>query len=98
MIVEHGVLDVRPGQEEAYETALAEALPFISSSPGFLSLRIVRGIESPSRYVLFVEWESVEAHIKGFRESPAYERWRELTHPFYEPAPQVEHFNLVASE
>ena len=81
MIVEHGVLDVRPGQEEAYEAALAEALPFISSSPGFLSLRIVRGIESPSRYVLFVEWESVEAHTKGFRESPAYERWRELTHP-----------------
>ena len=82
MIVEHGVLDVRPGQEEAYEAALAEALPFISSSPGFLSLRIVRGIESPSRYVLCVEWESVEAHTTGFRESPAYERWRELTHPF----------------
>ena len=96
MIVEHAIMDVIPGQEEAYEAALAEALPFISSSPGFRSLRILHGIESPSRYVLLVEWDTLEAHTEGFRGSPAFESWRALLHHFYEPFPVVEHFTIAA--
>jgi heme-degrading monooxygenase HmoA len=96
VIVEHVVLDVTPGQEDAYEAALAEGLPIISSADGFISLRMIRGIESPSRFVLVVEWESVEAHEVGFRGSEAYQQWRSLLHHFYVTPANVEHFTVIA--
>ena len=52
-------------------------------------------MESPSAYLLLVEWESIEAHTEGFRGSEEYEQWRSLLHHFYEPFPVVEHFLQV---
>ena len=36
MILEHALLNVKPGQSAAFETAMAEAAPLIAASPGFL--------------------------------------------------------------
>ena len=97
MILEHALLDVVHGQEAAFEQAFAEAKPIIASMPGFLSLRLERCMERPSRYLLLVEWERLEDHTEGFRGSPGYERWRELLHHFYDPFPVVEHYRTVAA-
>jgi heme-degrading monooxygenase HmoA len=97
MIREHAVLPVIPGQEQAFEAALREALPLIAGSPGFLRLSVSRGIESPGSYLLLVEWDSLAAHIEGFRGSPAYQRWRDLLHHFYDPFPDVQHFAEVVT-
>ena len=96
MILEHALLPVKAGQEAAFEAAFAEARPIIASMPGFISLALHRGIESPATYLLLVEWETVEHHEVGFRQSPEYQQWREVLHRFYEPFPQVEHFREVS--
>lgn len=96
MILEHALLPVRPGGEMEFEAAFALARPLIEASAGFIRLTLERGIESPSNYLLLVEWESVEAHQVGFRESAAYQEWRTLLHHFYEPFPIVEHFTRVS--
>ena len=96
MILEHALLPVRAGEEEAFEAAFAEARPIIASMPGFISLRLHRGVESSSTYLLLVEWETVEHHEVGFRQSPQYQQWRALLHHFYEPFPVVEHFHEVS--
>jgi len=95
MVLEHAVLNVKPGEEAAFEAAFGEAKALIAAADGFGSLRLVRSLEQPSRYVLLVEWASVEAHTEGFRGSPAFDRWRALLHHFYDPAPVVEHFTSV---
>ena len=95
VILEHALLHVLPGREEEFEAAFAEARPLISASPGCGSVRLSRSIETPSDYLLLVEWESVAAHQEGFRGSPAYDRWRALLHRFYDPFPVVEHFTDV---
>ncbi|WP_457946646.1 antibiotic biosynthesis monooxygenase family protein [Pseudarthrobacter sp. alpha12b] len=97
MITEHALLPVIPGQEEQFEAAFGQAKPIISSMPGFISLSLSRSIESPSTYLLLVEWESMEDHTVGFRGSPEYQQWRSLLHRSYEPFPVVEHYNLVAT-
>jgi heme-degrading monooxygenase HmoA len=97
MIREHAVLPVIPGQEQAFEAALQEALPLIAGSPGFRRISVSRGVESPSSYLLLVEWDTLEAHTEGFRGSPEYQRWRDLLHHFYDPFPVVEHFAEVVS-
>ena len=96
MILEHALLPVKAGQEAAFEAAFAEARPIIASMPGFISLRLNRGVESSSSYLLLVEWETVEHHEVGFRQSPQYQQWRALLHHFYEPFPVVEHFHEVS--
>lgn len=97
MITEHALLPVIPGQEGDFETAFNQARTIIASTPGFISLSLSRSIESPSTYLLLVEWETVEDHTVGFRGSVEYQRWRHLLHRFYEPFPVVEHYREVSS-
>lgn len=95
MILEAALLPVRAGQESDFEAAFREASPIIASMPGYLGHKLQRCLESPSRYLLLVRWETLEAHTEGFRGSPEYGRWRELLHHFYDPFPTVEHFTAV---
>jgi heme-degrading monooxygenase HmoA len=97
MITEHAVLPVIPGQEADFIETMDRAKAIIASSPGFVSLRVQRCIERPSFFLLLVEWESLEAHTEGFRNSEAYQEWRSMLHHFYDPFPVVEHFETVAS-
>jgi heme-degrading monooxygenase HmoA len=95
VITEQAVLDVRPGREAEFEAAFAQARAIIASMPGFDSLRLLRCLETPHRYLLLVEWERLEDHTEGFRRSAGYEGWQALLHHFYDPFPLVEHFTLV---
>jgi heme-degrading monooxygenase HmoA len=92
MILESAILTIRPGQEAAFEAALREARPLIAATPGFRGIAIRRCIEAPNRYLLLVDWDTLEDHTVGFRQSARYEKWRALLHPFYDPFPVVEHF------
>lgn len=96
VITEHVVLPVVPGREEDFEAAFAQARTIIESMPGFLRLTLSRSIESPSNYLLLVDWERLEDHTEGFRLSPDFQRWKELLHHFYDPFPTVEHFHQIA--
>ena len=96
MIVEHAILDVKAGEGAAFEAALKQALPLIAATPGFLDLEVRPCVETPSRYLLLVRWQSLEAHTQGFRGSERYPKWRALLHHFYEPFPLVEHYGEPA--
>lgn len=95
MILEVAILDVRPDQLEAFETAFAEAQTIISSMAGYISHQLQHCLEKPNRYILLVNWQTLEHHTEGFRGSPAYQTWRDQLHHFYEPFPEVEHYSLV---
>ena len=92
MILELAILDVRPGQSAAFESAFREAQEIIAAAPGHQRHELRRCLEKGERYLLLVWWDSLESHTEGFRKSPGYERWRQLLHHFYEPFPAVEHY------
>jgi len=95
MILEVAILDVKPGQEQAFEAAFNEAQDIISSMKGYLSHQLQKCIENSSRYILLVNWQTLEDHTEGFRGSQQYLQWRELLHHFYSPFPTVEHYETV---
>jgi heme-degrading monooxygenase HmoA len=95
MILEHAVLDVIPGEQERFEEAFGTAHPIISAMSGCRAVRLERCVETPTRYLLLVEWERLEDHTEGFRGSGQYQEWRRLLHHFYEPFPVVEHYETV---
>jgi heme-degrading monooxygenase HmoA len=92
MALEHALMHVAPGAEAGFEAVLEEALGVITSAEGCRSARVLRGVESPSTYLLLVEWTSVAAHTEDFRSSELFVRWRELVSPFWDQMPVVEHF------
>lgn len=96
VITEHVALPVVAGREDDFEATFAQARTIIESMPGFLRMTLSRSVESPSSYLLLVDWERLEDHTVGFRQSPEFARWRELLHHFYDSPPDVEHFRRVA--
>ncbi len=95
MILEVAMLTVHAGQERAFETAMQQAAPVIASSPGYLGHELRRCMETPGHYLLLVQWETLEAHTVGFRQSPAFAKWREIIGGFFAAPPVVEHYEGV---
>lgn len=95
MILEIADIRILPGQQAAFEQALAQGLEtVISQARGFISARVQQGIESPERYVLQIEWTTLEDHTVHFREGPLFAVWRSIVGPFFAAPPLVEHFEL----
>lgn len=93
MVLEVALIDVTPGQEADFATAYRTARPILAGTPGVRSVRMTRGIESPSRFVLLVEWDSVAAHEENFRGTERFRQWRGLIGPYFATPPLVEHFD-----
>jgi heme-degrading monooxygenase HmoA len=96
MILEVAVLAISPEHKAQFEAAFTEARKVISASPGFVSHQLHRCIETDGRYLLLVQWLTVEHHMVGFRGSPLFQRWRALLGPFFATAPAVEHYQAVS--
>jgi heme-degrading monooxygenase HmoA len=94
-ILEAAMLQVKPGQSEAFEAAFREAQAIISSMPGYRWHQLQRCLDREAHYLLLVEWDSVADHDEGFRKSPQYQQWRRLLHHFYDPFPTVLHYEQV---
>ena len=86
------MLNVRPGMSDAFEAAFADASSIIASMPGYRSHELRSCVEASGRYILMVDWETLEAHTVGFRGSSGYQQWKRLLHHFYDPFPVVEHY------
>lgn len=97
MILEAAVLQVRAGEERAFEEGMRRAAPVIAGSPGYLRHELRRCLETKGRYLLLVHWETLEAHTAGFRESPRFSEWRAIIGPFFAAPPSVEHYESVLS-
>jgi heme-degrading monooxygenase HmoA len=91
MLLEIALIDVQPGSETAFEAGYRGVVSALRESEGLLSIRMTHGIETPTRFVLMVEWESLAAH-QGFRDSDRYAVWRSGIGPHFAQPPQVEHF------
>lgn len=97
MILEVATLNVRGGESDAFELAFSKAQNIISSMPGYVSHQLQRCLELQDKYLLLVQWQTLEDHTIGFRQSREYQDWRILLHHFYDPFPTVEHYEPVFS-
>ena len=96
MILEIADIRIAPGQQAAFEEAIARALSTVASqASGMLGWSVNKGVESPERYVLQIRWATLEDHTVGFRQGPLFAQWRGIIGPFFAQPPQVEHFELV---
>src|SRR3954469_14058194 len=95
MVLEHSLLSVKTGGEDAFEAAFQQAKVIIAGMAGLGRLTLLRCLERTSSYLLLVEWDRLEDHTVGFRGSAQNQQWRSLLLHFYEPFPTVEHYEQV---
>jgi len=95
MVLEVADIQVTPGAEQDFVDAYRGVRDVLSATPGCRAVRMTRGIESPSRFVLLVEWDSVEAHEQNFRATDRFGRWRAAIGPFFASPPVVEHVHDI---
>ena len=96
MILELADIRIHPGQNAAFEEAIARGLQtVIPNVKGFQGYKVNRGIENTERYILQIFWDTLEDHTVGFRQSPAFADWRAIVGPFFAVPPVVEHFELA---
>ncbi len=95
MITEIAPLQVKAGQRDAFQAAFEQAQSIISSMHGYLGHELQHCIEDDHRFVLIVRWQTLEDHTQGFRHSAEYAEWKALLHHFYEPFPEVLHYQQL---
>jgi quinol monooxygenase YgiN len=91
MVLEIAQIDIKPGMEAEFEAGVAKAAPIFKRAKGCTGMELHRSIEKPSRYRLFVEWQTVENHTVDFRGSDDFQAWRKLVGHCFVSAPEVEH-------
>ena len=97
MILAVAILDIVHDEEDRFQDDFRRAQSIISSMKGYVAHQLQRCIETPSRYILLVKWETLEDHTEGFRGSSQYQEWKNLLHHYYDPFPEVEHYEAVFS-
>ena len=95
MILEVAILNVKPSLSNNFEKDFKKASSYISSIKGYKGHSLKKCVEEENKYILLVNWESIDDHEIGFRKSPAYLKWKELLHHYYDPFPVVEHYETV---
>ena len=95
MILEVAMLNIKPNETTAFEAAFRQASAIIARMKGYIHHELQRCLEDDHKYILLVQWETLEDHTQGFRGSDDYQEWKALLHHFYDPFPTVEHFEPV---
>jgi heme-degrading monooxygenase HmoA len=90
-VLEIARFEARVGAEEKFVDAYLTARDEIATTPGCRSVRMTRGVESASSFVLLVEWDSLAAHLETFRGSERFARWRGAIGPHLAGPASVEH-------
>ena len=95
MILEVAILNVKKGQEKQFEIDFAKAGQYISAIKGYMKHSLCKNIDDSNRYLLLVDWENLEDHTIGFRQSAEYVEWKNILHHYYDPFPTVEHYETI---
>ena len=91
MFIEIAQIDIKSGQESEFEAGVAKAAPYFKRAKGCRSFSLQRSVETPSRYRLFIGWDTVENHTVDFRGSADFQEWRKLVGHCFASPPEVEH-------
>ncbi|HEX8832364.1 MAG TPA: antibiotic biosynthesis monooxygenase family protein [Longimicrobium sp.] len=95
MIVEYIRYAIASERREGFEAAYAEASAALEASRHCLAYELARCVEDPTRYILRIEWDSAEGHMKGFRASPEFRTFFASVRPYVGDIEEMRHYELT---
>ncbi|MDB5971362.1 MAG: hypothetical protein JWQ90_3812 [Hydrocarboniphaga sp.] len=86
---------------DAFEAAYRAAAPSLDASLHCLGYELSRCAEEQDRYILRIEWDSVDGHLAGFRRSPEFAPFLAAIRPYIGQIEEMRHYtptSVVASK
>jgi quinol monooxygenase YgiN len=82
-------------QQKEFEDAYKKAAESLEGSSYCLQYELSHCVEEPNNYILRIEWDSEEGHLKGFRASPEFQTFLEAVRPFFNNIEEMRHYELT---
>ena len=96
MIVEYIRYAVPSTDAAAFEKDYALAGKSLSASNHCLGYELSRCVDQPGSYILRIEWDSVEGHMQGFRNSEAFRTFFAAIKPYVSLIQEMRHYERIA--
>ena len=97
MILEVAIMKIKPELIEKFEAVFPKAAAISASTPGYISHEMQRCVETKGKYFYMIRWESIEAHMVNFRQSPRRDEFRQILGDFWAEPNFTEHFEPVTA-
>lgn len=97
MIVEYIRYDIPAQDAEAFEADYAHAGHSLDASSHCLDYELSRCLDEPSCYILRIEWDSVEGHMRGFRQSAEFRQFFGAIKPWVSRILEMRHYEQIAT-
>ncbi len=96
MIVEYIRYRIPAERQDAFEQAYTTAQASLRESPHCLGYELGRCHEEDDRYILRIEWDSLDGHLSGFRRSPVFRDFLAAIKPFIDDIEEMQHYAVTA--
>jgi quinol monooxygenase YgiN len=97
VIVKYTRYKIDDPRHSAFEKAYANAAAALTTSSHRLAYELSRCTDSPHHYVLRIEWDSEEGHLKGFRSSSEFKTFFDLVQPLAKDIEEMRHYNVLSA-
>jgi quinol monooxygenase YgiN len=79
-----------------FEAAYQAASSSLDASPHCLGYELSRCVEEQDRYILRIEWDSLEGHLTGFRHAPEFAPFLAAIKPYINQIEEMQHYALTS--
>ncbi|MET0693376.1 MAG: antibiotic biosynthesis monooxygenase [Propionibacteriaceae bacterium] len=94
MIVEYIRYRVDAARAAAFLSAYETGAATLEADARCLSYEVSQGHEEPDRFVVRIEWTSLDDHLQGFRQSPEFGRFFSAVRPFFDDIEEMKHYEV----
>ena|SRR5215211_578215 len=95
MIVEYIRYKIENERQKEFENAYEKAGKSLEVSPHCLQYELSHCVEEPNNYILRIEWDSQDGHLKGFRASSEFQIFFEAVRPFLNNIEEMRHYEVT---
>lgn len=97
MIVEYTRYKIDEKRRGLFERAYEKAGEALSASTHCLRYELSHCTEDIDQYILRIEWDSEEGHLKGFRSSPEFKTFFTFVQPYVKDIEEMRHYQVISS-
>lgn len=97
MIVEYIRYKIDESRRDAFEKAYVKAGQPLTASSHCRAYELTRCTEDAEQYILRIEWDSADGHMKGFRSSPEFKAFFAAVQPYVKDIEEMRHYELTAA-
>lgn len=85
-----------PERRGEFEKSYASAARQLDLAPQCVAYELSHGVEEPDRYILRIEWTSVEDHMQGFRNGPHFPAFLADIRAYIQDIEEMKHYARTA--